>query len=193
MMARVRLAAFGLLGLFFAVEPLLRQGEAAKRLTPTPEDRDSARAIGEAYAQSLVVGLAAPALSALGLGRMPKWGAAGTMGLAAMLAGLGLKVWAMRTLGASYTRTLQTAPDRPLVQTGPYRRVRHPGYLGALLLWSGFGLASANWVAAGIIGGLIGRAYQRRIEAEEAMLTAGMGDRYAAYRNATNRLVPGLY
>jgi protein-S-isoprenylcysteine O-methyltransferase Ste14 len=190
---RVRLAAFGLLGLFIGIEPLLRQGEAAKRLSPTPDDRDTTRALGEAYAEGLLLGLVAPFLSAAGLGRMRWRGPLGAAGLVTMLAGLGLKVWAMRTLGAAYTRTLQTAAEQPLVQAGPYRRVRHPGYFGAILLWTGFGLASANWLAAGVIGGLVGRAYLRRIAAEEEMLVAAMGQRYAAYQRTTSRLVPGLY
>jgi protein-S-isoprenylcysteine O-methyltransferase Ste14 len=192
-MRRVRLAAFGLLGLFVAVEPLLRRGEAARRLSPTPDDQDTTRALGAAYGEALLLGLAAPALSAAGIGPVRRPGPAGATGLAAMLAGLGLKVWAMRTLGPAYTRTLQTGAEQPLVQAGPYRRVRHPGYLGALLLWTGFGLATANWATAAAIAGLVGRAYLRRIAAEEAMLVATMGERYAAYRRATRRLVPGLY
>ena len=33
------------------------------------------------------------------------------------------------------------------MQSGPYRLIRHPGYLGTLLFWIGLPLALANWIA----------------------------------------------
>jgi protein-S-isoprenylcysteine O-methyltransferase len=53
---------------------------------------------------------------------------------------LALKTWAVRTSGRFDTRTLRSASDQSVTDSGPYRLVRHPGYLGALLLWIGFGL-----------------------------------------------------
>lgn len=44
------------------------------------------------------------------------------------VSGLALRVWSMRTLGAFYTRTLRTAQNQHVVDTGPYRMIRHPGY-----------------------------------------------------------------
>jgi protein-S-isoprenylcysteine O-methyltransferase Ste14 len=43
----------------------------------------------------------------------------------------------MRTLGRAYSRTLRTERER-VVEAGPYRHVRHPGYLGSNLIWLGF-------------------------------------------------------
>jgi methyltransferase len=39
------------------------------------------------------------------------------------------RVWVIGSLGSYWTTRLVTLPDAPLVQTGPYRRFRHPNYL----------------------------------------------------------------
>ncbi len=63
------------------------------------------------------------------------------LGLVIMLLGLGLRVWSMRVLGAYYSRTLRVTDTQVIVTQGPYRIVRHPGYLGTILLWVGSGRA----------------------------------------------------
>ena len=95
----------------------------------------------------------------------------------------------MRTLGRAYTRTLRTEGGQRVVDDGPYRRVRHPGYLGSLLIWAGFGLASQSLPAATVVVGVVGDAYRRRIEAEEALLVRDLPG-YAAYADRTKRLLP---
>jgi protein-S-isoprenylcysteine O-methyltransferase len=101
-------------------------------------------------------------------------------------------VWAARTLGRYYTRTLRTTADQPLIQDGPYRVIRHPGYAANLLLWLGFGLAAGNTVILMVIATLMGLAYGRRIAVEEALLVQQLGEPYRAYQRRTWRLVPGV-
>jgi protein-S-isoprenylcysteine O-methyltransferase Ste14 len=110
-----------------------------------------------------------------------------------MVGGLVLRVWAVRVLGAFYTRTLRTNAGQRIVAEGPYRLVRHPGYLGVLLLWLGAGLSTANWIAAATNMGFMVRAYRGRIQTEEAMLAATFGDDYARYAGRTWRLIPFVY
>ena len=52
---------------------------------------------------------------------------AGPAGLALEATGLALRAWSMRTLGTSYTRTLRTEGEQHVVDSGPYRLIRHPG------------------------------------------------------------------
>jgi protein-S-isoprenylcysteine O-methyltransferase len=139
--------------------------------------------------------LAAPLLNRLRLGCLPsKVATAPTWsGVVAMLAGLTIRVWAMRVLGASYTRTLRTTTEQHLVTVGPYRLIRHPGYLGTLLVWIGGGMATANWIVAMAIALGLGRAYRSRLQAEEEMLAATFGDAYPGYASRTWRLVPFIY
>jgi protein-S-isoprenylcysteine O-methyltransferase Ste14 len=110
-----------------------------------------------------------------------------------MAAGLTLRIWAARVLGAFYTRTLRTNARQRLVTDGPYRLVRHPGYLGNLLLWLGAAIATANGFAAAAIALTIGRAYRARIVAEEAMLAEAFAEDYPAYAVHTWRLLPFVF
>lgn len=103
--------------------------------------------------------------------------------------GLALRVWSMRTLGRFYTRTLRTTQSHHVVDTGPYRMIRHPGYAGALLVWIGLALVSRSAPASVLVAALMGRAYQRRITAEEKMLQRDLPE-YGDYRRRTKKLIP---
>jgi protein-S-isoprenylcysteine O-methyltransferase len=114
--------------------------------------------------------------------------------LAAMAAGSALRVWAMRTLGEFFTRTLVTFDDQALVERGPYRWLRHPGYLARLLVvLPGILMLSANALYAAIAAAIYTEVYRRRTAAEEAMLLARFGDAYAGYRRRTWRLLPFVW
>jgi protein-S-isoprenylcysteine O-methyltransferase len=127
----VTLLAYALAGAFFLVERALRRGPEARSLSGGPADRGTTRLLGAAYAGALAAGVALPAL---GVGRLPDRRGVRVAGLGVMAAGLLLKAWAMRTLGGYYTRTLRVAPGQTVVRAGPYRVVRHPGYLASLLV-----------------------------------------------------------
>ena len=66
-------------------------------------------------------------------------------GMALLVAGIGLRAWASRTLGRYFTFTVMVSSDQPVITAGPYRVLRHPSYTGILLAVIGDGLASANW------------------------------------------------
>jgi protein-S-isoprenylcysteine O-methyltransferase Ste14 len=174
---------------FFAIEKFLRQGTAAKSLETTDADKGSTRLVGA----SIGVAVALPILlNLLGVGHIASplvsW-----FGLAIMLFGLGLRVWSMRVLGGYYSRTLRVADEQVIVTQGPYRVVRHPGYLGTILFWVGSGLALANWIAMLAVAALLFIVYSYRIHSEESMLLTIFGERYQEYRKHTWKLVPFLY
>jgi protein-S-isoprenylcysteine O-methyltransferase len=96
-------------------------------------------------------------------------------------------------LGRYYTSTLRHAEDQPIVASGPYRLLRHPGYAGLLLACVGAGLATANWAVTLATALLMVVAYRYRIAAEEAMLLEAFGARYKEYMARTWRLIPYVY
>ena len=98
----------------------------------------------------------------------------------------------MRTLGAAYSRTLRTDDAHAVVDEGPYRLIRHPGYAGSLLTWAGFALTSRSLPVVAVVTGLLGRAYRRRITAEEALLRRDLPG-YTEYSHRTKRLVPLIW
>lgn len=97
----------------------------------------------------------------------------------------------MQTLRTSYSRTLRTADDQQLVDDGPYRLVRHPGYLGSLLTWTGFALESLSAPVVATVGFLFA-VYVRRIEAEEELLLRDLPG-YRDYSLRTSRLIPFVW
>lgn len=117
------------------------------------------------------------------------------LGLVVEATGLALRAWSMRALGRSYSRTLRVAQGddrRHVVDAGPYRLIRHPGYLGSLLTWVGFALTSRRTPVVILILGLLGAAYGRRITAEEQLLRRELPG-YTTYCQRTKKLIPHLW
>ncbi len=114
-------------------------------------------------------------------------------GLAVMWAGLAIRIWSVATLGASFRTTVEVDAGQPLVDTGPYRFVRHPSYTGILLLAIGYGLALNSWLSLAILLIVPLATTLRRITVEEATMAEVMGDPYEAYRQRTKRLLPGIW
>lgn len=99
----------------------------------------------------------------------------------------------MRRLGQFYSRTLRTeGSQHRVIHTGPYRFIRHPGYTGSLLTWTGFALTSRSAPVVAVVGGLMGRAYHRRITAEEDLLRRELAG-YVDYSSRTKKLIPFVW
>jgi len=184
--------AYLLIGLFFVMERRIRQGKEAMSLEAGQFDRDSTKFIGCAFAITLAMLLVAPILDYLQIATL-SGAATASFGLVMMVCGLMLRYWASRTLGAYYTRTLLVKTDHHLVDSGPYRLVRNPGYLGNLLIFIGAGLAASNGLAVVVITVVLLAAYVYRIRVEESMLRSTFGDAYQTYMTRTWRLIPLVY
>ncbi len=115
------------------------------------------------------------------------------IGLLLFAAGLALRWWSIVTLGRFFTVDVQIARDHELVESGPFRVVRHPSYTGVLLAFVGFALSLANWASLLVILLPISAAFVRRMNVEEQALSSALGDRYLNYIRRTKRLVPGIY
>ncbi|MGE5357679.1 MAG: methyltransferase family protein, partial [Bacteroidales bacterium] len=115
------------------------------------------------------------------------------LGCAIGLAGVTLRWWAIRTLGAHFTRNLQIAADHEVVTDGPYRHLRHPSYTGAILMLTGVGIGLGNALSLAACLVLPAIGYIQRIPREEALLTQELGRPYTDYASHTRRLVPGVW
>jgi protein-S-isoprenylcysteine O-methyltransferase Ste14 len=60
------------------------------------------------------------------------------VGVVVIWVGLALRVWAVLTLGRSFSTFIQVDADQAVVTRGPYRWVRHPSYTGLLLIALGY-------------------------------------------------------
>ena len=185
------LAAAALLFLFIMLEGRSRVSDAARSLAAGGEDAGSTRRIGVAFVVSLNAFIVSSLLAVIGIGAFDEGIA--RAGVVVMAAGMALRFWSARVLGASYTRTLRVGAGQQLVRDGPYRVVRHPGYAGSIVMWAGAAVASGDVLGVIVIVAVIVRAYVLRVRAEDRMLTARFGAAYEDYARHVRRLVPFLY
>jgi protein-S-isoprenylcysteine O-methyltransferase len=115
------------------------------------------------------------------------------IGLGIFVAGLGLRWLAIAWLGRLFTFDVSIAADHDVIDTGPYRLIRHPAYTGSLLSFVGIGICGGNVVSLGVLVVPIAMAFMRRIAVEEAALVSALGARYVDYARRTRRLIPFVY
>lgn len=115
------------------------------------------------------------------------------VGVVLMWAGLGLRVWAIVVLGEAFRTTVEVDQGQRVIDTGPYRMIRHPSYAGVMLIAVGYGIAAASWPALvlSVLGPFV--VLTRRILVEERALVATLGSAYSAYEKRTKRIIPGLW
>ena len=113
------------------------------------------------------------------------------LGVALGIAGVAFRQYAVASLGRFFTTRVMTQPGQTVVESGPYRYVRHPSYSGMLLTVLGVLLCSTDWLSlACFVLALPGMAY--RIRVEEGALIRALGEPYREYMKRTPRLVPFL-
>ena len=114
---------------------------------------------------------------------IPASGAVSVIGGAVITIGLGVDVWAMRTMQRCRANILPHRAATALVTTGPFALSRNPIYLANTLLLAGAGLTFANaWLllAAVAQAWLVSRLAIRREEAHLAIRFGGAWQDYAA-------------
>jgi protein-S-isoprenylcysteine O-methyltransferase Ste14 len=108
-----------------------------------------------------------------------------------VLAGYGIFFLVMRE-NSYASRTIEIQDNQKVISTGPYAIVRHPMYVGVLLLYIFSPLALGSWVALIPMLGMI-PFIVLRIQDEEKALLADL-DGYREYtQNVRYRLIPGIW
>jgi len=80
-----------------------------------------------------------------------------------------------------------------MVDRGPYRWVRHPGYTGLVMAFLGFSLMLGNWVGVVTSVILILAAVIYRLRGEERALVGARGAAYLDYAKGRARLLPFIW
>ena len=162
------------------------------------------RGVTSAYDQNqrLIIAISVPVVPALIVmppweyanfaGPIPRDGSLAWVGLTLFATGIVLQSAAMWTLRGLYTVRLGMQPGHRLITRGPYRLVRHPGYLSYILCLAGIGLGLGSLVALGLAI-LVVPFLLWRIEREEEMLLNEFGEAYWTYIRQTKRLIPFVY
>jgi protein-S-isoprenylcysteine O-methyltransferase Ste14 len=101
-----------------------------------------------------------------------------------VIAGLGLRFWALGCIDGN--------KKRRLVDWGPYSYVRHPLYVGSLLFLVGFCVLAGSLTAAVLSGLIFLGLYLPAMRAEERLLAEQYGDRWREYCRSSGALTPKL-
>ena len=101
--------------------------------------------------------------------------------------------WCM-VVNTFFAKVVRIQEDRGhhVIDSGPYQYVRHPGYVGWVILWLSFNLALGSWLA---VGGsfLVNAVMVVRTSLEDRFLIENLAgyDEYA--KRVKSRLVPGIW
>jgi len=115
-----------------------------------------------------------------------------SLGSLLAVAGAALVLRARAELGSAWSFVPKADRETGLVTTGPYHLVRHPIYLGIILLAVGEALAFSSWPAFFIVLSGMVPTFAWRACAEEKLLSRTFGERYEVYRQRTKMIIPHL-
>jgi protein-S-isoprenylcysteine O-methyltransferase Ste14 len=111
-------------------------------------------------------------------------------GTALLVAGSLLRRYCFRTLGEYFTAAVTVRLGQPVIDRGPYRWIRHPGYTAGFIMYLGIGLAFGSYLSLMIFFLMIWIVYSRRIRLEEQALLEVIGEPYRRYMARTKRFIP---
>jgi protein-S-isoprenylcysteine O-methyltransferase Ste14 len=114
------------------------------------------------------------------------------IGLMMVLAGVIIRLVAIATLKKNFSGLLRIREGHTLTTNGIYQWVRHPAYLGAILLFLGIPVMVSS--VLGLLVMLLLVPYLlHRIKLEEKMLIGRFGAEYEDYMRHSKKLIPYLY
>jgi protein-S-isoprenylcysteine O-methyltransferase Ste14 len=190
-------AYFGInlgMGVIFAVVlEIVNPGLIAERFKPGPGEQDRVFKIGISILTVLML-----VVAGFDVGRYRWSGPVApwlqTVALVLVILGYLFMAWAtlVNRFFSSAVR-LQTDRGQVVIDSGPYRFVRHPGYLGAIPYLAFGGLALGSW-AATVIGGVpMIVMLLRRTLLEDQMLREGLSGYKDYAARVKYRLAPGIW
>jgi protein-S-isoprenylcysteine O-methyltransferase Ste14 len=111
------------------------------------------------------------------------------IGVAVMVLGLAIAVWARVHLGTNWSGVVTLKEGHELIRTGPYRNIRHPIYTGILI---GFlGTAIVNGQVRGLLAlATIWASFYIKARREEKLLTQEFGPKFDEHRQHTGMFLP---
>jgi protein-S-isoprenylcysteine O-methyltransferase Ste14 len=133
------------------------------------------------------------AIGATKLGRIYHWNTFFAIGMSLIGIGLLIRIHAILTLRRFFTYSVANTENHEIIQSGLYKYIRHPGYLGQIIIFLGISTSISNWCSILAMMLPITLAYLYRIKVEEKFMLEQLGDNYLNYQNRTKRLIPMVY
>jgi protein-S-isoprenylcysteine O-methyltransferase Ste14 len=132
-------------------------------------------------------------MAATKIGRIYHWNTFFVIGSILAIIGLIIRVTSILILKQQFTYTVTKIEDHELIESGLYRIIRHPGYLGQLIIFLGISTSLSNWLSILLMIVPILLGYLNRIIVEEKFMIEQMGQKYIDYQKRTKRLIPMIY
>jgi protein-S-isoprenylcysteine O-methyltransferase Ste14 len=173
---------------FFEVFMNLRQ--RSKSNVATSRDKGSLRLlyglITVGYAISFSIG-------ATKIGRIYAWNTFFAIGMSLIGIGFMVRIHSILTLRQYFTYSVAKVENHKLIETGLYKFIRHPGYLGQLIIFIGIATSISNWLSILAMMIPVTLGYLYRIKVEEKFMLEQLGEDYLNYQGQTKRIIPMLY
>ena len=176
--------------LYFFFEVFLNLRQKRKRTVTTSNDKNSLRLL---YGLITVGYFLSFAIGATKLGRLYHWNTYFAIGMSFFVLGLVIRIYSIMTLRQFFTYSVAKVQDHKIVETGLYKFIRHPGYLGQILIFIGISTSISNWLSILAMMIPVTLGYLYRIKVEERFMLEQMGEKYINYQNRTKRLFPMIY
>lgn len=126
-------------------------------------------------------------------GRIYHWNTFFALGSVLIVIGLIVRLTSILTLKKQFTYTVTKIGNHELIETGLYKRIRHPGYLGQLIIFLGISACLSNWLSVLLMIIPVLMGYLHRINIEEKFMVEQMGQKYLDYQKRTKKLIPTIY
>jgi protein-S-isoprenylcysteine O-methyltransferase Ste14 len=133
------------------------------------------------------------AIGATKVGRIYDWNTFFAIGMALVVIGLMIRVYSILTLNQFFTYSVAKVENHQIAETGLYKFIRHPGYLGQLIIFVGISTSISNWVSILVMMIPITLGYLYRITVEEKFMMEQLGEDYLNYQKRTKRFIPMIY
>jgi protein-S-isoprenylcysteine O-methyltransferase Ste14 len=110
-----------------------------------------------------------------------------------ILTGFTIRWAAIIQLRKAFTVDVSFSEGQELRSDGLYKRIRHPSYLGLLLILCGLSFGMGNIWSVLVITIPMFFTINYRIIVEERLLSEEFGEAYSQYKSRSWRLIPGIY
>jgi len=141
---------------------------------------------------SLFTAFVMPYMDARNLFVLPGGNVTRWSGFILLACGVALRLGPMLELGRRFVSVVALQPGHALHTRGFYAVVRHPSYLGIVLMDLGFAGVFRSTVAL-LLMPMVFWMFKRRMDVEEAFMLESFGSEYRDYMSRTARLLPGVY
>lgn len=132
-------------------------------------------------------------IGATKIGRVHLWDTFFAIGVTLVAIGLIIRIHSILTLKQYFTYSVAKVDNHQLVETGLYQFIRHPGYLGQIVIFLGISTSLSNWLSILTMTIPIAIGYGYRIKVEERFMRDQLGEDYLDYQKRTKRIIPMIY